>query len=72
MLDAPTSTYRLQITPEFTFQDAEKLVPYLDRLGVTHAFISPILQASPGSMHGYDVVDHSRVSLENGDRKSVV
>ncbi|QEU12078.1 malto-oligosyltrehalose synthase [Dermabacter vaginalis] len=71
MLDAPTSTYRLQITPEFTFQDAEKLVPYLDRLGVTHAFISPILQASPGSMHGYDVVDHSRVSLENGGEEGL-
>lgn len=66
MTAAPISTYRLQITPEFTFQDAEKLVPYLDRLGVTHAFISPILQAAPGSLHGYDVVDHSRISADNG------
>ncbi len=71
MTNAPLSTYRLQITPEFTFHDAEKLVPYLDRLGVTHAFVSPILQAAPGSMHGYDVVDHSRVSVDNGGEEGL-
>ncbi len=71
MTDAPISTYRLQITPEFTFHDAEKLVPYLERLGVTHAFVSPILQAAPGSMHGYDVVDHSRVSADNGGEEAL-
>lgn len=71
MPGAPISTYRLQITPEFTFQDATQLVPYLERLGVSHAFISPILQAAPGSMHGYDVVDHSRVSMDNGGEEGL-
>ena len=71
MSGAPISTYRLQITPEFTFQDATQLVPYLERLGVSHAFISPILQAAPGSMHGYDVVDHSRVSMDNGGEEGL-
>ncbi|HEU5333003.1 MAG TPA: malto-oligosyltrehalose synthase [Actinocrinis sp.] len=62
----PASTYRLQLSPSFTFDDAAQVVPYLNQLGVTHAYLSPILQAAPGSMHGYDVVDHSRVSAELG------
>ena len=60
------STYRLQLNASFTFQDAVAQVPYLASLGVSHLFCSPILQAAPGSMHGYDVVDHSRVSAECG------
>jgi (1->4)-alpha-D-glucan 1-alpha-D-glucosylmutase len=41
-------------------------VPYLAQLGVSHLYLSPILQAAPGSMHGYDVVDHTRVSDDLG------
>jgi (1->4)-alpha-D-glucan 1-alpha-D-glucosylmutase len=62
----PTSTYRLQLTPEFGFADAADLARYLSGLGVTHAYLSPILQAAPGSQHGYDVVDHSSISAELG------
>ncbi|MBB1509070.1 malto-oligosyltrehalose synthase [Tessaracoccus sp. MC1756] len=62
----PTSTYRLQLNADFTFEDATRQLPYLASLGVTHIFCSPILQAAPGSMHGYDVVDHSRISVECG------
>jgi (1->4)-alpha-D-glucan 1-alpha-D-glucosylmutase len=62
----PRSTYRLQLNAEFGFADAADLAGYLARLGVTHAYVSPILQAAPGSRHGYDVVDHSRVSAELG------
>jgi (1->4)-alpha-D-glucan 1-alpha-D-glucosylmutase len=62
----PGSTYRLQLHPEFGFADAADLAGYLARLGVTHAYLSPILQAAPGSRHGYDVVDHSRISAELG------
>lgn len=62
----PTSTYRLQIHSEFTCDDAARLVPYLNRLGISHVFVAPILQATPGSTHNYDVVDHSRVSVDNG------
>ena len=62
----PTSTYRLQLHAGFTADDAAELVPYLARLGVGHVFCSPVLQAAPGSTHGYDVVDHSRIGEEIG------
>lgn len=62
----PRSTYRLQITPEFTLNDAAELVPYLRRLGVDWVYVSPILQAEAGSQHGYDVTDHSRIDRERG------
>ena len=62
----PVSTYRLQLTPSFTLEDAAAVVPYLARLGVTHVYCSPWLASTPGSQHGYDVVDHSRVDDELG------
>jgi (1->4)-alpha-D-glucan 1-alpha-D-glucosylmutase len=62
----PAGTYRLQIRAEFGFDDAAARAGYLARLGVTHAYLSPILQAAPGSAHGYDVVDHTRLSDEAG------
>jgi (1->4)-alpha-D-glucan 1-alpha-D-glucosylmutase len=62
----PVSTYRLQIHSGFTFDDAAAIVPYLRDLGVTHAYLSPILQAAPGSAHGYDVVDHGALSADAG------
>ena len=62
----PLSTYRLQLTPEFGFERAAEIARYLARLGVTHLYASPYLQAAPGSGHGYDVVDHSRVNEELG------
>ncbi|MGO2740914.1 MAG: hypothetical protein ACTIAP_07955, partial [Cellulosimicrobium funkei] len=52
----PVSTYRLQLGPDLTFDDAARQVPYLATLGVTHLYLSPVLQAAPGSTHGYDVV----------------
>ncbi|ROS78961.1 malto-oligosyltrehalose synthase [Cellulomonas sp. PhB143] len=64
----PTSTYRLQLSAELTFDDAAAQVPYLASLGVSHLYLSPVLQAAPGSTHGYDVVDHSRVSDVLGGR----
>ncbi|MDX6556587.1 MAG: (1-_4)-alpha-D-glucan 1-alpha-D-glucosylmutase [Miltoncostaeaceae bacterium] len=60
------ATYRLQLRPEFTFDDAAAIAPYLADLGVTHLYLSPLLQAAPGSAHGYDVVDHSRINAELG------
>ena len=50
----------------FTFADAEVLLPYLDDLGVSHLYLSPILTAMPGSTHGYDVIDPTTVSAELG------
>ncbi|OLT53115.1 malto-oligosyltrehalose synthase [Cellulosimicrobium sp. CUA-896] len=64
----PVSTYRLQLGPDLSFDDAARQVPYLASLGVTHLYLSPVLQAAPGSTHGYDVVDHARVSAELGGR----
>ncbi|MGA8995441.1 MAG: malto-oligosyltrehalose synthase [Nocardioidaceae bacterium] len=61
-----TATYRLQLHAGFTFAHAATVVPYLADLGVSHLYLSPVLQATPGSMHGYDVVDHTRVSSELG------
>ncbi|HEV2709319.1 MAG TPA: malto-oligosyltrehalose synthase [Edaphobacter sp.] len=62
----PGSTYRLQLHRDFTFDDAANIAEYLRALGVTHVYCSPYLQAAPGSMHGYDVVDHQKVNEELG------
>jgi (1->4)-alpha-D-glucan 1-alpha-D-glucosylmutase len=62
----PLSTYRLQLTARFGFEDARKLLPYLDRLGVSDLYLSPITRATPGSGHGYDVVDHTSLNPELG------
>src|SRR5262245_8321587 len=62
----PRATYRLQLNREFTFADATRAVPYLARLNISHLYASPILKARPGSMHGYDVTDHTRLNPELG------
>lgn len=61
------ATYRLQLNKDFTFRNASDLVPYLARLGISHAYLSPILKAQPGSTHGYDTVDHTVINPELGD-----
>ncbi|GAC1355510.1 MAG: malto-oligosyltrehalose synthase [Acidobacteriaceae bacterium] len=66
----PSSTYRLQLHKGFTFDDAAAIAQYLYDLGVSHVYSSPYLQAAPGSMHGYDVVDHQRVNQELGGREA--
>jgi (1->4)-alpha-D-glucan 1-alpha-D-glucosylmutase len=60
------ATYRLQLTPEFGFAAARGVVPYLRELGISHLYLSPVLQARSGSTHGYDVVNPTRVSAELG------
>ena len=62
----PVSTYRLQLNAGFGFAQVAGISGYLSALGVSHLYLSPILQAVPGSAHGYDVVDHSRISAELG------
>src|ERR1700722_3519103 len=66
MIRTPSSTYRLQLHKDFTFDDAAGIAEYLRELGVSHVYCSPYLQAAPGSMHGYDVVDHQTVNKELG------
>jgi (1->4)-alpha-D-glucan 1-alpha-D-glucosylmutase len=62
----PLSTYRLQFNNRFHFQDALDLIPYLQKLGITHLYSSPILKAREGSQHGYDIIDHNQVNPEIG------
>ncbi len=62
----PLNTYRLELSAAFTFASAHARLDYLDKLGVTHLYLSPILTAAPGSTHGYDVVDPTTVSDELG------
>jgi (1->4)-alpha-D-glucan 1-alpha-D-glucosylmutase len=50
----------LQLNGQFTMRDAAAVVPYLDQLGITDLYSSPILAARPGTTHGYDICDHSR------------
>ena len=66
--DAPPirATYRLQFHRDFTFRDATRLVPYLAALGISHVYASPITEARPGSVHGYDIIDHNRLNPEVG------
>ena len=62
----PSATYRLQLHKDFTFADAAARVDYFAALGVSHLYLSPILTARAGSMHGYDVVDHDSINAELG------
>ena len=62
----PTSTYRLQLSSQFTLADAAKVAPYLARLGISHLYCSPVLTARSQSSHGYDVVDHASINPELG------
>ncbi|MFH8466103.1 malto-oligosyltrehalose synthase [Streptomyces sp. NPDC017991] len=67
----PTATYRLQLQPDFPFAAAAQAIPYLAGLGVSHLHLSPVLEAVPGSGHGYDVVDPARVRDELGGEQGL-
>ncbi|MGI4731662.1 MAG: malto-oligosyltrehalose synthase [Janthinobacterium lividum] len=69
-MTVPRATYRLQFHSGFTFADAERLVPYLDGLGISHVYASPITTATKGSMHGYDVIDPTRINPELGGEEA--
>src|SRR5579872_4247701 len=60
------ATYRLQFEAQFPFAEGARLAPYLAALGISHLYASPIAEAVKGSRHGYDVVDHARISEERG------
>ncbi len=62
----PRATYRLQFHRGFTLRQGQELIPYLHQLGVSHVYASPLLKAQPGSTHGYDVCDFSRLNPEIG------
>jgi (1->4)-alpha-D-glucan 1-alpha-D-glucosylmutase len=62
----PSATYRVQVRPDFDLKATAELADYLADLGVSHLYTSPLLTATPGSEHGYDVVDHRHVNPEIG------
>src|ERR671922_2358097 len=67
----PLATYRLQFTPQFGFDQAAALVPYLKALGISHLYASSFLKARSGSPHGYDVVDHNSLNPELGGEQGL-
>jgi (1->4)-alpha-D-glucan 1-alpha-D-glucosylmutase len=64
-------TYRLQLGPNLDFGHARELVPYLLDLGISHVYLSPSFQARPGSTHGYDVIDPTRISAALGGEEGL-
>ncbi|GIZ53280.1 malto-oligosyltrehalose synthase [Noviherbaspirillum aridicola] len=67
----PRATARLQLHKDFTFDDAMAVVPYYASLGISHIYASPILTARAGSMHGYDIVDPTRINPELGGEEGL-
>src|SRR5690606_1603329 len=67
MMKRPDTTYRLQLSQQFTFSDLEKIVDYLDDLGITTIYSAPIFQAKEGSTHGYDVLDPFAINKSIGE-----
>ncbi|WP_018614231.1 malto-oligosyltrehalose synthase [Segetibacter koreensis] len=67
----PISTYRLQFHNNFTFTDFEKIIPYLIKLGVATIYASPIFEATPGSLHGYDGVNPHKINPEIGTEEQL-
>ena len=63
------ATYRLQFNKNFTFRQAREIVPYLDQLGISHAYASPYFQAGAESLHGYDITDHNKLNAAIGSRQ---
>jgi maltooligosyltrehalose synthase len=66
MSDEWIATYRLQLHAGFPLSAAERVLPHIAALGASHVYLSPCLQAVPGSEHGYDVADPSHISDELG------
>jgi (1->4)-alpha-D-glucan 1-alpha-D-glucosylmutase len=67
----PRSTYRLQVRSTFTLDAAADITAYLADLGIDWVYLSPLLTATTGSDHGYDVVDHSKVDPARGGREAL-
>src|SRR5690348_8044035 len=67
-----SSTYRFQFHKEFRFEDFERILPYLKKLGVGMVYASPIFESVPGSNHGYDGLDPHRVNPEIGTEEKLL
>ena len=64
------ATYRLQLHAGFPLSTAQSVLAYLAELGISHVYLSPCLQAVPGSLHGYDVVDPTKISADLGGEQA--
>ncbi|MFN2395677.1 MAG: malto-oligosyltrehalose synthase [Bacteroidales bacterium] len=65
----PISTYRIQFHKSFTLKDLEKQIKYLKLLGAGTLYSSPIFKATPGSEHGYDVINPVKFNPEITSKK---
>src|SRR5262249_43439496 len=68
----PRATYRLQLGPRLTLDDAAALVPYLVALGISDCYVSPFFETSSDNSHGYDVSDHNRIREELGGESAFI
>lgn len=68
----PIATYRLQFHQEFTFTNFEKIIDYLQKLGVKTVYASPVFKSVPGSTHGYDGIDPHQINPEIGNEKQLI
>src|SRR5690554_257593 len=66
MRNMPASCYRLQLRGSMDFAAAQRILPYLGRLGISHLYLSPIFAAQSGSSHGYDVIDPTQIEPDLG------
>src|SRR5690606_773224 len=62
----PTATYRIQLHAQFGFRPTADLLDYLQALGISHLYASPVFKARPGSAHGYDLEDSNQFNPELG------
>ena len=68
----PSATYRVQLSSSFTLQQLAEVIDYLQQLGVSTIYASPIFQARPGSTHGYDVADPLCISTDIGTEEELI
>lgn len=72
MYRVPSSTYRLQFNAGFGFHDALRIAGYLQELGITDLYASPLLRPRSGSTHGYDIVDAQSLNPALGTRDDLL
>jgi len=68
----PRATYRVQLHAGFNFAQLAEIISYLDELGISDVYTSPIFRATPGSTHGYDVCDHNEINTELGGMEGLL
>lgn len=57
----PSSSYRLNLNPGFTFYDAKEKVPYLHDLGIEMVYLSPYFATEKKFLNPYKTVSFSKL-----------